>query len=97
MAWLDSLGWYGRGGMGIVPLPAQEISAWSEGTGHRLEPWEFEAIHTASAEFVAEFYAENPKPPAIDEDDDTATEQTTKAKSVMSAFKNIAQKVNKTP
>lgn len=88
VGWLDSLGWYARGGMGIAPLSAQEIAAWSAGTGHRMAPWEFEVIHAASAAFVTEYQAENHTAPDVEQGEQPKP-------SLIGAFKNLAKKVNK--
>lgn len=90
VGWLDALGWYARGAMAMAPLSAQEIAAWSAGTGHRLAPWEFEVIHAASAAFVSEYHAENPTPPDVEPDEQPKP-------SLMGVFKNLAKKVNKEP
>lgn len=63
LAWLHSLGMCQRGESGPLPLPAVEISAWANGTGHLLKPWEFEALQEASRAFCAEYLNENSQPP----------------------------------
>lgn len=45
------------GGMGEVPLTAQELTAWSDGAGVRLTPWEFGSILAASIAYASEKYA----------------------------------------
>jgi hypothetical protein len=72
--------------MGMVPLPAQELNAWSAGSGHRLNAWEFRVMRAASQAFVSEYRAENPAPP-----DEPAPEKPR----VLNAFKQLALKVNK--
>lgn len=57
------------GGMGPVPITFAELSAWQAATGHRLQPWEAQAIHHASRAYVSS-YAEGSEagtpPPWID-------------------------------
>lgn len=51
--YLRRIGIYGYGAMGPVPLSALEIRAWCEGSGIELQPWEFEALRTASRAYIA--------------------------------------------
>ena len=44
------------GGMGEVPLTAQELTAWSEGAGVHLTPWEFTSLLVASSAYASEKY-----------------------------------------
>lgn len=53
------MGWASPGTYSPVPLSALEIQAWANGAGHRLEPWEFEALQDASRAYVDEYLAEN--------------------------------------
>jgi len=85
LAWLHSLGMCQRGESGPVPLPAVEISAWASGAGHRLQPWEFEALQDASRAFCAEYQSENTQPP-----DGQALPRI----SVIQQFKGLAQRLN---
>lgn len=61
--WLDRIGWFRSNGMGLDGISATELQAWSTGTGHALENWEFEVILAASKAFVLEHQAENFDPP----------------------------------
>jgi hypothetical protein len=45
------------GAMGDVPLTAQELTAWAQGTGCILTPWEFETILTLSRDYYAAYQA----------------------------------------
>lgn len=47
----------------MEPQPASEIQAWAQGCGHRLQPWEFEALLAASRAYVAEYQADEPVAP----------------------------------
>jgi hypothetical protein len=41
-----------QGGMGLIPLTWQEISAWQESSGISLATWEANAIRRASKEYA---------------------------------------------
>ena len=41
-------------GMGELPLTAQELQSWCEGTHTQLTPWEFGAILAASHAYTSE-------------------------------------------
>lgn len=62
------------GGMGEIPLTAQELTAWADGHGVCLTPWEFGSILAASAAYVSEKYAAknvarpSPIAPELDEE-----------------------------
>lgn len=45
------------GGMGEVPLTAQELGEWSDRTFTQLTAWEFESILKASSAYASEKYA----------------------------------------
>lgn len=52
-------------GMGQTPISWQEIAAWSQMTGVKLEPWEARLIRSLSVKYVAESRAaENETYPA---------------------------------
>ena len=41
------------GHLGMVPISATELRAWSQGTATELEPWEFSTLLDLSAVFVS--------------------------------------------
>lgn len=67
--WLQSAGVHEYGSAGPIPLSSVEISAWSQGCGIALRPWEFEALRDASRAFVVEFHDAHDYPPYGDSDD----------------------------
>lgn len=87
VGWLESAGWFVADAMGMQPLPAQELMAWSAGSGHRLTPWEFRVMSAASQAFVSEYRADNPAPP-----DQQAKPEKPR---LIGAFKNLAKEINK--
>lgn len=60
---LDSLGWCMAAGMGVGPISAAELMAWSQGMQHPLDPWEFEAVRSASRAYCAQLASEDPREP----------------------------------
>lgn len=62
---LDSLGWVMSPGMGLSPLTATEIFSWSYMTRTPLEPWEFQAIRTASSAYCVQSQTEQTIEPAL--------------------------------
>lgn len=49
--------------MGPAPISSAELMAWCSGTQTDLEPWEFEAIRSASRAFVGQYMSDDPFEP----------------------------------
>ena len=62
------------GGMGEIPLTAQELRAWEDGCGLSLTPWEFQTVLMMSGAYTSEKYeakdAARPEPMAPQLDGD---------------------------
>ena len=62
------------GGMGEIPLTAQELASWSDGSGTGLSYWEFQSILAASSAYASEKYHAkdpawpSPTAPVLDDD-----------------------------
>jgi len=66
--WLTQAGPAQAGGMGLAPLGAAELSAWSARTCTDLAAWEFSALQRASRAYCAETSAPGDWPPWGDPD-----------------------------
>lgn len=53
--WQD-LGLVGSGAMGATRLTAQELMAWQEGCGIRLDPWEFRVLREMSSHYISSLH-----------------------------------------
>lgn len=53
--WQD-LGLVGSGAMGATRLTAQELLAWQEGCGIRLDPWEFRVLREMSSQYISSLH-----------------------------------------
>lgn len=53
----EAVGWCQFGSAGLVPLTAQELSAWCAGTGEALTQWEFATLLRMSRAYVNGSYA----------------------------------------
>ena len=85
--WLNDVGWSQAGGMGSVPISAQELWAWSQLNRLKLEEWEVRVMRQASRSYVAQSYSESNIAPYVKP----------KAKSkLLGKFIAIAKQVNKT-
>lgn len=62
-AWLDELGLYQAGGMGIAPVSFSELAAWHSTHGHACLPGELALLRAASVAYVQEYSAERPISP----------------------------------
>ena len=62
--WQD-LGLVGSGAMGATRLTAQELLAWQEGCGIRLDPWEFRVLREMSSHYISSLHESTlPESPA---------------------------------
>lgn len=84
--YLGQLGWCWPTGMSITALPASEIAAWSALSQTPLDPWEFEALRSASRAYVAQSQNDTPSPPY--------EEQAQHQPSVAADFKKLAARLN---
>lgn len=46
--------------MGVAPVSCLELMAWCQGMQHPLDPWEFEAVRSASAAYCAQLANTDP-------------------------------------
>ena len=53
--WQD-LGLVASGAMGPARLSAQELTAWQEGSGIRLDPWEFRVLREMSSHYISSLH-----------------------------------------
>jgi len=60
---LDSLGWCMAAGMGVAPISASELLSWCRGMDHPLDPWEFEAVRSASRAYCSQLASDDPREP----------------------------------
>lgn len=54
VAYLFEVGPVASSGMGVAPVPYQELVAWQQGVGLSLSPWEFRTLRMLSVEYVVE-------------------------------------------
>ena len=64
---LQSMGWCQPAGMGVAPLSASEILAWSTLTENPVLPWEYEALRAASAAYCSQSTRDDAIEPASNE------------------------------
>jgi len=57
------------GGMAAAPITATELTAWCNGAGRTLAPWEFTAVLAASRAYVSQTHSEDGLPPYGDTSD----------------------------
>ena len=57
--WFQACGVCGFGAAGIIPISACEIMAWAQGMRREIEPWEFDALLSASRGYCAEHNLNN--------------------------------------
>lgn len=87
--WFD-LGMTGQGGLGLVQISAQEILAWSEGSGIKLNPWEFLAIRTMSLSYLRQLQeSEKPDCPPPFGDPVNQFDRDVVQNKIQSAFKSL--------
>lgn len=93
--WQDA-GSVGVGGMGLAPLSAAELTAWQQGRGLSLAPWEFQTILDMSRAYVAESRAaEKPECPPPYGNPVTEFDREVVGKKVTNAFKSLLQATKK--
>ena len=51
------------GGMAAAPVTATELTAWCNGAGRTLAPWEFSAVLAASRAYVTQIHSDDATPP----------------------------------
>lgn len=91
---MHQLGWAEAGPNCPVPLSAQEIEAWANGSRHRLQGWEFLALQAASRAYVDEFLSENARPPD-GQDESTLADADVINQRTASVFDRLSQPVKR--
>lgn len=85
--WLDALGPCSHGAMGPLPVGWVDISHWARITCTPLQPWQAQALRTASAAYVSQLHdASQPDCPAPWTDEPDEDQRDRVARQVRAAF-----------